>query len=633
LVSNITPKVIIEVDGERVASAYQALKQFKISAQTEREKLDEATKYVYSLEYQRGFMVKDLKVLDRFREYIEKEVCGRPVKNAREAMESLIVNNNLGTIIYEILNKPVYCRCGTEIVVKLLKDQWFINYGSESWKTIAREALEKMKIVPPEARAQFEATIDWLKRRACARTRGLGTPLPWDEKWIIESLSDSTIYMAFYTVVHRIREALRGIKALPKEFWDYVFLGRGDVGNVAKLINVESKVVDYLRKEFLYWYPLDMRVSGKDLIPNHLTFFIFNHVALFPSSLWPRGIIANGWVLIKQQKMSKSARNIIPLKNLIDEYGTDIVRLLLALNAEVYQDENIDMDMLSKLGKSEYPQLLLEIHDTIIRIYNNASRLRAEETTLDQLFLAKFDYIVNEIMKLLEEYKLREAGIKIFYEIKELIDSYLKLVETPSRRIINVIRIWLGLISIYTPYIAEEIWSKTFAEGRISAKVLELPKGYDKNMLMSLRYADMIIDHVSNIVKALKKPSINLVIVYVASKSMQKIMKNVLKALSTGLKVNEIIDNVSKEMNLSKKEFGKVIKALYDIAVTVPEDLRKLYIESDIDELEALKITKMYIEKKINAKVMIYDAEDPAAPDYGAKKRIAQPLRPGIYVE
>ena len=34
------------------------------------------------------------------------------------------------------------------------------------------------------------------------RTYGLGTRLPWDEDWLIESLSDSTIYMAYYTVAH-----------------------------------------------------------------------------------------------------------------------------------------------------------------------------------------------------------------------------------------------------------------------------------------------------------------------------------------------------------------------------------------------------------------------------------------------
>ena len=30
--------------------------------------------------------------------------------------------------------------------------------------------------------------------------KGLGTKLPWDKDWIVESLSDSVIYMAYYTI-------------------------------------------------------------------------------------------------------------------------------------------------------------------------------------------------------------------------------------------------------------------------------------------------------------------------------------------------------------------------------------------------------------------------------------------------
>ena len=37
-----------------------------------------------------------------------------------------------------------------------------------------------------------------------------------------------------------------------------------------------------MRREFMYWYPLDLRVSGKDLVPNHLTYFLYNHVAVWP---------------------------------------------------------------------------------------------------------------------------------------------------------------------------------------------------------------------------------------------------------------------------------------------------------------------------------------------------------------
>jgi hypothetical protein len=48
----------------------------------------------------------------------------------------------------------------------------------------------------------FDAKVEWLREWACSRQFGLGTQLPWDEQWVIESLSDSTIYMAYYTIAH-----------------------------------------------------------------------------------------------------------------------------------------------------------------------------------------------------------------------------------------------------------------------------------------------------------------------------------------------------------------------------------------------------------------------------------------------
>jgi leucyl-tRNA synthetase len=47
--------------------------------------------------------------------------------------------------------------------------------------------------------------LGWLKEWGCSRTAGLGTKLPWDEQFVVESLSDSTIYMAYYTVAHLLQ--------------------------------------------------------------------------------------------------------------------------------------------------------------------------------------------------------------------------------------------------------------------------------------------------------------------------------------------------------------------------------------------------------------------------------------------
>uniref|UniRef100_A0A7C5YZ89 Leucine--tRNA ligase n=1 Tax=Ignisphaera aggregans TaxID=334771 RepID=A0A7C5YZ89_9CREN len=638
-ISYIKPRIIIEVSGRRVATAYELLKSMDIKSQDERDKLDEATKAVYLSEMQVGYMIQDLHEVipcfsESLRDFIKLNISGRSVKEARENIRNYIINNKLGVLIYELINKPVYCRCGAEVVVKILQDQWFINYGDNEWKVKVKEWLKNMRIVPQESVAQFEATIDWLKRRACARTRGLGVPLPWDNKWIIESLSDSTIYMAFYTIIHKIREYGIDSSKLTKEFWDYILLKQGDVITLSRNLGIPVENIENIRSEFEYWYPLDLRVSGKDLIPNHLTFFIFNHVALFPRELHPKGIVANGWVLIKQQKMSKSARNIIPLKKLINVYGSDIIRLLLALNAEVHQDENIDFDMLEKLCRGEYPQLLKSLSDEIISIFHRKDLLRDDINIIDRWFWNEFIYKVQKILRSLEEVKIREAGISIYYDIRDLIKSYIGLVAVPNKRILEAIKIWLGLINIYTPFIAEEIWSETFADGMLANKVIELPKEVDMNILLAFRYADMVIEAINNIIKATKKQQINKVIIYVSSIDKQKIMRRVLEETIANVKLSEIIDKLAKEFKIDKKSISSILKQLYDIATTIHDDIKEFYLKcEDVDELKLLMMTQEYIAKKIKARIEIYSAEDTSIPDFGGKKKVALPLRPGIYVE
>ena len=80
-----------------------------------------------------------------------------------------------------------------------------------------------------------EHTLGWLRQWACSRSFGLGTRLPWDPQYLIESLSDSTIYMAYYTVAHLLQGGgtnLNGQQPGPlglkaEDFndgvWEYIF--------------------------------------------------------------------------------------------------------------------------------------------------------------------------------------------------------------------------------------------------------------------------------------------------------------------------------------------------------------------------------------------------------------------------
>jgi leucyl-tRNA synthetase len=67
--------------------------------------------------------------------------------------------------------------------------------------------LAKMETYSYETRHAFEGTLAWLHQWACARSFGLGSRLPWDKQFLVESLSDSTIYMSYYTIAHLLQGA------------------------------------------------------------------------------------------------------------------------------------------------------------------------------------------------------------------------------------------------------------------------------------------------------------------------------------------------------------------------------------------------------------------------------------------
>jgi len=68
-----------------------------------------------------------------------------------------------------------------------------------------------------------------------------------------------------------------------------------------------------MRSEFRFWYPFDLRVSGKDLIQNHLTFCLYNHTAIWGSRQNPGAFRCNGHLLLNSDKMSKSTGNFMTL--------------------------------------------------------------------------------------------------------------------------------------------------------------------------------------------------------------------------------------------------------------------------------------------------------------------------------
>lgn len=328
------PIPIIEVPTLGNLSAVTAYSQFKIQSQNDRDKLQAAKELVYL----KGFYDGVLLVGD---------YAGKKVQDVKKDLKTYLIDRKEADVYYEP-EKTIMSRSGDVCVVALC-NQWYLNYGEEKWRGQTAIGLKKMELFHEEVRKNFEVCLDWLHEYACSRTYGLGTKLPWDEQWLIESLSDSTIYMAFYTVSHLLLGgSFKGEKPSPlgitadqmtAEVWDFIFFHNAKYPTSSK---IKREHLDLMRREFQYWYPVDLRVSGKDLIQNHLTFFLYNHAAIWPNepNLWPRGIRCNGHLLLNSSKMSKSDGNFLTLTEAINKFSSDGTRLCLADAGDSIEDAN-----------------------------------------------------------------------------------------------------------------------------------------------------------------------------------------------------------------------------------------------------------------------------------------------------
>ncbi len=618
-IKKIEPIPIIETSEYGNFAAKKVVDELGIKSSADK-KLEEATHKVYKAGFHTGVMGK-----------ASGKYAGMGVREAKDLIREEMTREGKASIFYETTRKAV-CRCGGKIIIAKLESQWFLDYNAKGWKETAFKCLNKMTIYPEKYRRAFEDNFKWLDKRPCARRRGLGTELPFEKGWIIESLSDSTIYMAFYTIAHIIRENRISPEQLLPEVFDFALLGKGSAATVSKKSGIDAKILNEMRESFEYWYPLDHRHTGIMHISNHLSFFIFHHAAIFPEGKWPKAITLIEPVTVEGEKMGKSKGNVIPLAKIIRDYGADLFRLYIAYSAEFGTSTDW------KQAEAENTKKHLERFYSLVSDFKNSASKKngkcmkseafrhAENlkdfralSTYSRALLSRTEKRLIEANKFMEGYDQRKYLQIVFYDALNDVSQYMKTAgkDEQGRVLPDIFSKWIIALSPIIPHICEELWEKIGGSGFVSLANWPEPdkRKIDENAERAEELVNQTLEDIKEIRKIVKiePKQINI---YVSPEWKYEVYSAALK------KPKNIVQEIMKIETIKKQGSNAVKYAQSLAAKQLVEQL------SQSEELEALKDAEEFFSKELGVTVKVVKAEE----NKSEKAQRAEPGKPGIEI-
>jgi leucyl-tRNA synthetase len=295
-----------------------------------------------------------------------------------------------------------------------------------------------------------QEALEWFQDRPCARQgRWLGTPFPFDTSYTIEAISDSTLYPIYYLVSKYVNEGKLKPQHLTLEFFDFVYLDKGDAKAVAEKTGVEQSLLIEIQKDVQYWYPLDINLGGKEHRRVHFPPFMMNHVAILPQKYWPKGIFVNEWVMqAKGEKLSKSKGGAQPIPDVAKKYSVDAMRLFYANIGSPFSDIYF-----SEADVINYKQ-------RIEKIYNLVKKLKQTSATYpssaDELLQSRINRSIKKATDFMESLDVKRTSDIIYMEMYKAFQSYSG---NNKGILIPLLKTWAKMLTVFTPHIAEEIWN------------------------------------------------------------------------------------------------------------------------------------------------------------------------------
>ncbi len=188
-------------------------------------------------------------------------------------------------------------------------------------------------------------------------------------------------------------------------------------------------------KLYQKFWPADVQMIGKEIVRFHCVYWpAFLMAAGLPV---PKGIVAHGWLLFEENKMSKSRGNIVRAETILEVMGQDALRYFLLREVVFGQDGSFSFDALVQRYNS----------DLANGLGNLASRTLAMIT---RYFRGEIPYPSAGVARRAADNAIAELAGRVIAECNALFDQY---------QFSRALEVAWGLVAAVDKYIVEnEPW-------------------------------------------------------------------------------------------------------------------------------------------------------------------------------